>query len=163
MSANSRHHLKHGLRSDRSGAIEGLPLYLIIIIVITVLGLGIILGMMNTIKPPKKIEKIVLSTETIAVKDDNKDGTYEVKNQALTVKVVDNNGDPIKGAVVRLTGCNVSEGGTTAYGTTDSNGELKFKALSCQVIGTDTGHITVAVEKSGMGKLEATITVIPTT
>lgn len=162
MSAKPRSSMRCGLRSDRAGAIEGLPLYLIIIIVITVLGLGIILGMMNTIKPPKTLDKIVLSTETIVVKDGNNDGTYEVKNQALTVKVVDNNGDPVKGAVIRLTGCNVSESGSTAYGTTDSNGEVKFKALSCQIIGTDTGHITVTVEKSGMGKKEATITVIPT-
>jgi protocatechuate 3,4-dioxygenase beta subunit len=163
MSAIPLFHRRHGFKSDRNGAIEGLPLYLIIIIVITVIGLGIILGMMNTIKPPKTLDKVVPSKETIEVKDDNKDGTYEAKNQALTVKVVDNNGDPIKGAVVTLTGCNVSNAGKTAYGTTDSNGEVKFTALNCQVIGTDTAHIQITAEKSGMGKKTVTITVIPTT
>jgi hypothetical protein len=161
MSAKSLGPRKLGFKLDRNGAIEGLPLYLIIIIVITVLGLGIILGMMNTIKPPKTMDKVVLSKEVIEVKDVNKNGTYSATGQAETVKVVDSNGDPVKGAVVTLTGCNVKEAGKTAYGTTDSNGELKFKALSCEVLGTDTGHINVAVEKSGMGKKTATITIVP--
>jgi len=162
MSAKSACPRKLGFRLDRNGAIEGLPLYLIIIIVITVLGLGIILGMMNMVKPPKTMDKIVLSKEVIEVKDVNKNGTYSASGQAETVKVVDSNGDPIKGAIVTLSGCNVKEAGKTAYGTTDSNGELKFTSLSCEVLGTDTGHINVAVEKSGMGKKTATITVVPT-
>jgi hypothetical protein len=162
MSAKSLGPKKIGFKHDRKGAIEGLPLYLIIIIVITVIGLGIILGMMNTIKPPKTIDKVVLSKEVIIVEDGNTDGIYSASKEALTIKVVDSNGDPIKGAVVTLSGCNVKENGTTAFGTTDSNGELKFKALSCEVLGTDTGHINVVVEKSGLGKKTAVITVIPT-
>jgi protocatechuate 3,4-dioxygenase beta subunit len=162
MYAKASHPMRFGFKRDRSAAIEGLPLYLIIIVVITVVGLGIILGLMNTIKTPKTIDKVVLSKEVVEVTDTDKDGTYTTTNQAVTVKVVDSNGDPIKGAVVRLTGCNVKENGGTAYGTTDSNGEVKFTKLSCEVIGSDTGHITVEVEKSGMGKKTATITVIPT-
>jgi len=162
MSAKSQGPRRISFKHDRKGAIEGLPLYLIIIVVITVIGLGIILGMMNTIKPPKTIDKIVLSKEVLEVKDVNKNGTYSTSGQALTVKVVDSNGDPIRGAVVTFSGCNVKEAGKTAYGTTDSNGELKLTALSCEVLGTDTGHINVVVEKSGMGKKTAIITVVPT-
>jgi len=148
-------------KKDDSGAIEGLPLYLIIIIVITVLGLGIVLGMMNMVKPPTTLDKISISPEIIEVKDVDGDGTYNVTGKSVTVKVVDSNGDPVKGAMVRLTGCNVKEGGATAYGTTDSNGEVKFEDVYCEVLGTDTGHIDVEVEKSGLGKKTGTITIIP--
>jgi hypothetical protein len=148
---------------SRSGAIEGFPLYLIIIIVITVLGLGIVLGLMNTVKPPTTLDKVNITPEVIEVKDPDGDGTYNVTGKTVTVKVIDSNGDPVKGAVVRLTGCNVKDGGKTAYGTTDGNGEYKFTQLYCEVVGTDTGHIDVEVEKSGLGKKTGRMTVIPVT
>jgi hypothetical protein len=136
-------------------------LYLIIIIVITVLGLGIVLGMMRTVKPPTTLDKISISPEIIEVKDGDGDGTYNASGKSVTVKVVDSNGDPVKGAVVRLSGCSVKEDGKTAYGTTDSDGKVVFDDICCEVMGTDTGHIDVEVEKSGLGKKTGTITVIP--
>ena len=151
------------MTDDRTGAIEGLPLYLIIIIVITVIGLGIVLGMMEMVKPPTQIGKMTISPEVIEVTDPDDDDTFTTTGKTVTVRVMDSNGDPVKGAMVRLTGCNVKEGGSTAYGKTDSNGEMKFTDISCEVMGTDTGHIDVEVEKSGLGKKTGTIPVIPMT
>lgn len=149
------------LRDDRCGAIEGLPLYLIIIIVITVVGLGIVLAMLNAVQPPNYIDKVIVTPDTIEATDPDGDETYTAAHKGVTVKVVDTNGDPVKGAMVRLTGCNVKEGGKTAYGKTDSKGEIMFSSLSCEVVGTDTGHIEIEVEKNDMGKKKAVLLVVP--
>jgi len=160
---SSLHHNSYRSRftQDRSGAIEGLPLYLIIIIVITVIGLAVVIGMMNAVQPPKTIKEVVVTPENIEAKDPNGDSTYNNTNFALTVKVVDSNNDPVKGALVRLTGCNIKSATGYTYGTTDSNGEVKFTGLSCEVVGKDTGRIQVEVEKNGLGKKTAIVTVVP--
>jgi protocatechuate 3,4-dioxygenase beta subunit len=117
---------------------------------------------MNTVKPPTTLDDVTITPEVIEVKDPDGDDTYSATGQKVTVKVVDSNGDPVKGAVVRLTGCNVKEAGSTAYATTDSDGRVVFDDISCETVGQDTGHINVEVEKSGLGKKTGTISVIPT-
>lgn len=149
------------LRKDRSAAIEGLPLYLIIIIVITVIGLGIVLGMMNTVRPPSTIDKITITPEVIEAKYDTQETIFIADGKTVTIRVLDSNDDPVKGAVVRLTGCNVKEGASTAYKTTDSNGKAEFTDINCELVDNNTGHIDVEVEKSGLGKKTGTITVMP--
>jgi hypothetical protein len=151
----------YSLRDNRTAAIEGLPLYLIIIIVITVIGLGIVLSMMNTVRPPATIDKITISPEVIEAKYDAQETIYIAEGKTVTIRVLDSNSDPVKGAVVRLTGCGVKEGTSTAYLTTGSDGKAEFTDINCELVDNNTGHIEVEVEKSGLGKKTGTITVMP--
>lgn len=149
------------MRKDKSGAIEGFPLYLMIIIIITVVGIGIVLGLLSQVEPPKTMKTVSISPETVEVKDPDGDDVYTNNDFSVTIRVTDSSGDGIKGAVITLEGCNVKDGGTRPYGKTDSDGKLTLSGLSCEVVGDDTGHITVTVEKSGMGKKTSEIVVIP--
>ena len=80
------------MHKNRKGGIEGLPLQLLIIIVIAGLGLSIMVGWMNSISEPDRIDDIEASYEKT-------DGAYQI-----TVRVTDQNGDGVEGADVVLTG-----------------------------------------------------------
>ena len=89
----SIHGLKRkALRKNRKGGIEGLPLQLLIIIVIAGLGLSIMVGWMNNISEPDRIDGIDAAYE-------RNGGAYDI-----TVHVTDQNGDGVEGADVVLTG-----------------------------------------------------------
>ena len=90
---------KRKVHSNRKGGIEGLPLQLLIIIVIAGLGLTLMVGWMNSISEPDRIDSIETSYERSS-------GGYEI-----TVRVTDQNGDGVEGADVVLTGY-----GAYAYG-----------------------------------------------
>jgi hypothetical protein len=149
------------MRKDNTGAIEGFPLYLMIIIIITVVGIGIVLGLLSSVEPPKTIKTVSVTPQTLEVEDPDGDDVYTKQDFSVTIRVTDSSGDGVKSAVVTLDGCNVKDGGSRPYGKTDSDGKLTLSGLSCEVVGDDTGHITVNVEKSGMGKKAVEIVVIP--
>ncbi len=86
------HFRKRRMHTNRKGGIEGLPLQLLIIIVIAGLGLGIMVGWMNGIPEPDRIDNIETSCEKA-------NGAYQI-----TVHVTDQNGDGVEGADVVLTG-----------------------------------------------------------
>ena len=147
-------------RKNRNGAIEGLPLYLLIIIIITAVSIGIVMGLLNMAKPPQALGTVSLSTPLIAVKDDGS-GIYKNDSVSLTVTVTDSSGDRLKDAVVTLSGDNIKRAdGTNPYARTDSNGEARFAGLKCSCVGSGTNPITVTVEKSGFGKKVLDIPVV---
>ena len=147
-------------RKNRNGAIEGLPLYLLIIIIITAVSIGIVMGLLNMAKPPQALGTVSLSTPLIAVKDDGS-GIYKNDSVSLTVTVTDSSGDRLKDAVVTLSGDNIKRAdGTNPYARTDSNGEARFSGLKCSCVGSGTNPITVTVEKGGFGKKVLDIPVV---
>jgi len=151
---------RKGWSNDKRGAIEGLPLYLLIIIIITAVSIGIVMGLLNMAKPPQALGTVSLSTPLIAVKDDGS-GIYKNDSVSLTVTVTDSSGNRLKDAVVTLSGDNIKKAdGTNPYGRTDANGEAKFTGLKCSVVGSGTNPITVTVEKSGFGKKVLDIPVV---
>ncbi len=151
---------RKGWSNDKRGAIEGLPLYLLIIIIITAVSIGIVMGLLNMAKPPQALGTVSLSTPLIAVKDDGS-GIYKNDSVSLTVTVTDSSGNRLKDAVVSLSGDNIKKAdGTNPYGRTDANGEAKFTGLKCSVVGSGTNPITVTVEKSGFGKKVLDIPVV---
>jgi len=160
MTGEDRRKGRKGLRNDRKGAIEGLPLYLLIIIIITAVSIGIVMGLLNMAKPPQALGTVSLSTPLIAVRDDGS-GIYRNDSVSLTVTVTDSSGNRLKDAVVSLSGDNIKKAdGTNPYGRTDLNGEAKFTNLKCSVVGSGTNPITVTVEKSGFGKKVLDIPVV---
>ena len=87
---------KAKMRKNKKGGIEGLPLQLLIIIVIASLGLTMMVGWMNNIEEPATIDRV----EVMA---DPAEGDYR-KDYNLTFIVYDNNGNPIEGADIVVTG-----------------------------------------------------------
>ncbi len=145
---------------DRNGAIEGLPLYLLIIIIITAVSIGIVMGLLNMAKPPQTLGTVSLSTPLVAVRDDGS-GICINDSVNLTVTVTDSSGNRLRDAVVVLSGDNIKEAdGTNPYGRTDQNGQARFSGLKCSVVGAATNPITVTVEKSGYGKKVLDIPVV---
>ena len=137
-------------RRNTRAAIEGLPLYLLIIIIITAVSIGIVMGLLNMVKPPQTIGDISLSIPLVEVRDDGT-GTYVNQSFSLNVTVTDGSGNKISGAVVTLSGDSIKMNGGAAYLTT-KDGTAPFKQLSCSVVGAGTNPIVITVEKSGYGK-----------
>lgn len=143
-----------GLRHDRRGGIEGLPLQLMIIILIATVGTGIILGWMGSIDTPQYIGSLSTDKESIVLSDDN-DGVD------ITVTVRDQNGDPLRDVVITMSGCGIrTSDGKTVYGTTDGNGEVTFTGLT---LNTDSKvrYIDIDAMGSDHGSKKTQIVVIP--
>jgi len=145
-------------RRNTRAAIEGLPLYLLIIIIITAVSIGIVMGMLNMVKPPQTIGNVSISPEAIEVRDDGT-GTYVNSSFSLNVTVTDGSGNRLSGAVVTLGGNNVKMDGGAAYLTT-KDGKASFTKLSCSLVGAGTNPIIVTIEKSGYGKKTVDLIVV---
>ncbi len=145
-------HLKTKLnRPDKKGGIEGLPMELMIIIVVAALGTAILVGWMSNIEEPQTIGDVD-STQTQFVL-----GNTDTKTFSTKITVRDNNGDPIKGATVVLTGCGVkssyySSASKTVCGTTDDNGEISFNNISVTKTSPGVGYVNVHVSAGDYGE-----------
>jgi hypothetical protein len=145
-----KHLMKNGrkrISNDRSGGIEGLPLQLMIVILVATLGTAIILGWMGNIEGPRSIGSVdVMSDDILLVNGCTSDGIVEVR-------VTDQDGEPIEGAAVVLSGLGITDSnGNTAYVSTDSDGMAVFTGLRIQMNGGSVGFITVNVSASGFGE-----------
>lgn len=140
-------------KKNSRAAIEGLPLYLLIIIIITAVSIGIVMGLLNMAKPPQTLGAVTYAPQLVAVSYSNASGNYENNSFSVTVTVTDGSGNRLSGAVVTLTGNNIKDStDKNPYLTTDSNGQAKFSGLKCSVVGTSSSPITITVEKGGFGK-----------
>lgn len=136
-------------RTNNSGAIEGLPLQLLIMVIIAAVGIGIVVGWMSFSK-----------TEVGSVTADP--GTIEVTkaggtaNKTITVTVLDQNNKALKDATVTISGC----GADTAK-KTGTDGKVSFDITATLPINTNTGEITIAASyDSTWGKTTKTTTVL---
>jgi hypothetical protein len=118
-----------GYRNKRSlnGALEGLPLYFLILVVVTGVVLGIVGVWLSAVKTDT-IASIGLSYTTLTKSNaqfsQTSDGAYEfIANQALTVTVYGKGGTKLTGVIVTFTGIegvySVTPSSITT--TTDSN------------------------------------------
>lgn len=150
--------ITEGLRNDRCGGIEGLPLQLMIVILVATMGTAIIIGWMENIETPHSIGEV-----TADEVEAGSDGTLP----DFTITVRDQDGNYLEGATVVLQGMNVSmpdgEGGAgTAYATTGDDGTATFSGLTIDPSGNSSvGFLTVTVSKAGYGEDSSTrVTVI---
>lgn len=147
-----------GLRNDRRGGIEGLPLQLMIVILVATMGTAIIIGWMGSIETPHSIGEV-----TVDEVEANGDGTLP----DFTITVRDQDGNYLEGATVVLQGMNVSKpdgdgGSGTAFATTGNDGKASFSGLTIDPSGNSAvGFLTVMVSKAGYGEDSSTrVTVI---
>ncbi|MFW6375542.1 MAG: hypothetical protein ACOCZJ_00090 [Thermoplasmatota archaeon] len=133
------------LRRDEGGALEGLPLYLILLVVIAGVSTAIVFGWMQSAE----------STELDHIKVDVSDG-YVTSGSSNNVEITayDRNDDELSGATVTLQGCGVKE-----IGETDSDGKAEFSVSPSLPENEDFGEITVTVKYTGDVKTEKTDTV----
>ena len=142
------------LRRNRKGGIEGLPLQLMIIILVATMGTGIIIGWMGSIEVPGHIGTVECDSDIQL--------SYGNNGISLNVTVTDQNGDPLEGAAVVLSGCGISDrGGGTPYVLTDKNGIARFNDMSVNKV-TSVRYVSITVSKDGYGENNtARIMVIP--
>jgi len=140
-------HLKKKLNRNKRGSIEGLPLQLMIVIIIATLGTAILIGWMGSIDTPKSIGTVDVVSGDIVL-----EGT-STTNGVIVVYVADQNGNPLSGATVVLSGLGVMDkNGKTAYLNTDSMGYASFDGLHINLRGAGVGFITVNVSMSDYGE-----------
>ncbi|MFW5898649.1 MAG: hypothetical protein ACOCT7_02200 [Candidatus Saliniplasma sp.] len=133
------------LRRDEGGALEGLPLYLILLVVIAGVSTAIVFGWMQSAE----------STELDHIKVDVSDGyVTSGSSNNVEITVYDRNDDELSGATVTLQGCGVKE-----IGETDSDGKAEFSVSPSLPENEDFGEITVTVKYTGDVKTEKTDTV----
>lgn len=134
-----------------SGALEGMPLYLIIIVVIAVAVLGIVLGWIFLASDTDPmIDKIEVAPEEVSLSGT---GTPEI-----TVTVWDTEGDKVRGVVIEVKGCNVNIDPT----------KLESGTGTIQLTGCDlppdkqSDFIQIVAKKSGMGTKTFEVLVVQT-
>ncbi len=143
--------MKGKLSKDRRGGIEGLPLQLIIIIMVATIGAGIILGWMSNVESPKYIGGV--QSHTTSIELENGVNTDVI----VSITVTDQDGNPLEGATVALTGLGIkTKDGKIPYGTTDSNGDLILNRLEILMMHLPVGYITVNVSAPGYGEHNTT-------
>lgn len=147
---------RNRISNNSRGGIEGLPLQLIIVMLIATMGTAIILGWMGNIEGPKAIGDVDVTSDEIVLVNGS---TF---NGQVTITVTDQDGDPIEGATVVLTGLGVTDkNGKTPHGTTDSKGYAHIMELNITMKNSAVGFITINVSASGYGENNtARVTVI---
>lgn len=144
------------LKKNKKGSIEGLPLQLMIVIVVATMGTAILMGWMGNIDTPTSIGSVEVLSDEIQVQ-----GGYVTDN--VVIYVTDQDGNPLEGATVVLTGYGItSMSGGTAYATTGTDGMATFDDLKLTLNAKSVVHLGVEVSKSGYGSDNtASIVVIP--
>ena len=134
------------LRKNKKGGIEGLPLQLMIIVLVAALGTAVIVGWMGTIDTPTSIGNVTVESGDIDMNEETNG------NISINISVTDQNGDPLEGVLISLTGCGIrtSENGQV-YGNSDRNGNVEFTDLTING-GSGVRFISVSASKSGYGE-----------
>ncbi|MEM3038499.1 MAG: hypothetical protein QW505_06155 [Thermoplasmata archaeon] len=142
--------IRKNLSTDRSASIEGLPLQLMIMGIIASLGTAVIVGWISSIQTPTCIGSVEFEPEEIIVNDKDHDGVFETTLKALSLRVLDTAGNPVKGANVILEGASICNDHHRLYGKTNDDGVLIFKDVAFRVIGDRTTTVTVSVSGQGI-------------
>ena len=134
------------LSRDRDGDILGMPLYLFIIIIVTVISLAIVLAWLAMVDDPPMSIDVSASPLTVLIHDDG-NGTYANDNFDITITVNDNNGNGVSGVLITLDGMDVKmKDGGRPMETTNSDGKVEFEEL--KILGREKrdGKITVTAD-----------------
>ncbi|MCK5310038.1 MAG: hypothetical protein KAJ33_05585 [Thermoplasmata archaeon] len=132
------------IQRDRTGAVEGLPLQLIIMVAIAAIVMVIILGWLAPWQSKVDLDALTVDPQTI---DNNEEVT-------ITVTAWDTKDNHLEGVVVEISGCNVD----TLVGTTDDDGTVTF-TIEPSISG-GTGQINIVGTYTGIVQMEKTAFVI---
>ena len=152
-------------RKDRKGGIEGLPLELLIVIVIATVGTAVLIGWMDDVKASDSNSYGEVSSNVSMIEiEDGKcwiDGRTNPYGFSMNVRVENDAGYGVEGAVVTLSGLGITDGAGT-HPKSSSSGDYRFTGLTIpnHVKTGDMGFITVHVWHSELGDTEFKIPVV---
>ena len=127
-----------------------MPLQLMIVIIVATLGTAIIMGWMGNIEGPRSIGSVEVLSGDILLRDGS------TSTGMVDIRVTDQDGNPLEGATVVLTGLGVTDRyGKTVHGYTDAKGRVSFSGLMITMNG-NIGFITVNVSDPNHGENNAT-------
>jgi hypothetical protein len=131
----------HKKRWNSKGAIEGLPLQLIIMVVIAGVALVIILAWLQPWKNKVDLQSVEANPATLT------------KGVAATVTITafDTKNNKLSGVAIVLNGC-----GVTKTGVTDGTGTVKFTFTPALPSGTVSGQIDITATYTGTMTIEKT-------
>ena len=136
------------IRRDERGAIEGLPLQLMIAVIVAGVALAIILGWVLSIPAPSVISRVEATPETVTI-EGAPANEVATKTVTITVRAFDQKGNAIVGIVVSLEGAGVASARTDAADGA-SDGVVTFSNVVVRVpANVPTAKIDVTVEASG--------------
>ncbi len=125
-----------GITNDESASVEGMPLYMLIMVVVVVASIGILVGIMSGFQG-QNLGSVTTDPDVIHI--ENGDGWTE-----FNVTVEDTEGRPIEGATVYVEG----EGVSTAA-KTDENGRAAFR-VSPDLGNAAVGELSIRVIYDGL-------------
>lgn len=133
---------------NSKGAIEGLPLQLIIMVVIAGVAVVIILAWLAPWKNKVDLDSVSADPSTMT----------RDKATTVTITAWDTKNNKLSGVTVVLEGC-----GCSAVGTTDATGTVKFSNQKPSLSpGTTSGQIIVTATYSGSMSIQKTTIIIVT-
>ncbi|TLZ67242.1 MAG: hypothetical protein E6K16_01105 [Methanobacteriota archaeon] len=136
------------IRRDERGAIEGLPLQLMIAVIVAGIALAIILGWVLSIQTPNAIARVDATPETVNIQGVPL-AQEATKTVTITVRAYDQKGNAIPGIVVSLRGAGVQTAGTDAGDGTSDNTATFLNVRVSVPANSLTAKIDVTVEASG--------------
>lgn len=137
--------LHRKFQEDRDGAVEGLPLQLIIMVAIAAIVIVIILGWLAPWQNKVDLNSLSVTPQTIG------DGS----SATITITAWDTKDNHLEGVVVEVTGCNVGP----LVGTTDANGVVSF-TITPDIPSGQTGQISITGTYTGTVQVEKTAFVV---
>jgi len=133
------------LQKDRAGAVEGLPLQLIIMVAIAAIVIVIILGWLAPWQNKVDLDMLTVEPQTIA--DEN--------TTTIVITAWDTKDNHLEGVVIEATGCNIG----TLIGTTDADGKVSF-TVTPDIPNGQTGQISILGTYTGTVQMEKTAFVV---
>lgn len=148
----NRCRIRRKLSWNEKGALEGLPLYLIILVIITAVAIVIILAWLQPWKTAVDLKVIEVTPSSIQAG----------KKTTVTVKAFDTKNNPLPGVTITVDGCGVSISGGSA--TTGSDGTVKIDLTPNLPQSTSSGSVTVTGTYTGgtTGTIAKTATITVT-
>lgn len=132
------------LKRNKSGAVEGLPLQLIIMVAVAAIVLVIVLGWLAPWKNKIDLDALTVTPSTV---DNNNEIT-------IIVTAWDTKGNHLEGVVIEMSGCNVG----TQVLTTGSDGTTSFTVTPS--IPSGTANINIVGKFTGTMYTEKTAFVV---
>jgi hypothetical protein len=144
--------VKRRIRLDETGALEGMPLQLIIMVVIAGIAISIVVAWLTIFTAPD-LAKIELHSAT-----PHSDPIRVTENTtAITIKAWDTKGNPLESVSIKMSGSNL-----IVAGLTDSDGTFTASGLNIDIGSADFGTIRVEAEFSGTLSITKTLNIVVT-
>ncbi len=144
--------VKRRISVDETGALEGMPLQLIIMVVIAGIAISIVVAWLTIFTAPDLAKIELHSAEP---------GTNPLRitenTTSITLKAWDTKGNPLEGVSIKMSGANL-----LVAGMTEADGTFTASGLKLDIGSSDFGSIHVEAEYSGTLTITKTLNIVVT-